>query len=108
MYDEGFHLWFTKTNFIKILRIEEDTLKYTGIDINASMHMNRGEKPICVSTDYSVGLAMILYEHMSDDINAINQVIIFVRNIFTSPEIRLIDPMRICFKSRTFLIKWSK
>lgn len=100
MFDEEYYLWFTKSNFVKILKIDEAEVKHTGHNIDVSLHMNRGEKPICVSTNFAEGWLIILYESFSDDVNWINQVMIFARNIFEDTEIRLIDPQRICYKSK--------
>lgn len=68
--------------------------------VDLGMHVNRGENPICVATAFSLGFILILYEALSEEPGFVNQLFILVRNILNAPEIRFIDPQRLCNKSR--------
>lgn len=79
-----------------VLKIMDNKIEDIGLSIDITQHMNRAEIPICVATSFSLGFLVILYEGKSEEPGFVNQVFVLVRNLFNTPEIRPIDPQRLC------------
>lgn len=94
-------LWFATPNYIRLMRVENNDLQELATAINATQHMNRGEMPVGVTTNFDDGWVMILYESLSEDKQSINQVFLLAKSLTSaSPELRLLDPQRLCYKSK--------
>ena len=100
MHDDDYHLWFKRSNYISVLKIKEDRVEDFGLSVDMSVHVNRGEYPICLATAFSIGFFVVLYEGHSEQQGFVNQVFVLVRNLSSNPEVRLIDPQRVCSKSK--------
>lgn len=100
MFEEDFVLWFATPNYIRLMRVQGNDLEELATSINATQHMNRNEMPVGVATNFEGGWVLILYESLSEDRNNINQVFLLAQNLTsTIPELRLLDPQRLCYKS---------
>ena len=79
-----------------VLKLTDKNIEDIGLSVDITQHMNRAEIPVGVATAFTLGFFVILYEGKSEEPGFVNQILVLVRNLFNTPEIRPIDPQRLC------------